>query len=156
MKRKLKGFTLVELIVVIAIVGVLAAILVPQMMGYIRESRVTTANANARAVRLAAQSKQHSLLAFGDRACRPDGIYICSDGSGVAYEVGGEWSVNLRQYLSTGFNDCFAFQMSPDGETVLFALWSKSPIDEDEVRHYDMDELQELGGRIGCHFHLEP
>ena len=33
-----KGFTLVELVVVIAIIGVLAAILVPTMMSYIRKS----------------------------------------------------------------------------------------------------------------------
>lgn len=32
-----KGFTLVELVVVIAIIGVLAAILVPTMMSYIRK-----------------------------------------------------------------------------------------------------------------------
>ena len=38
-KYKKHGFTLVELIVVIAIIGVLAAILIPSMMGYIKKSK---------------------------------------------------------------------------------------------------------------------
>lgn len=42
-----KGFTLIELIVVIAIIGVLAMVLVPTMFGYIRKSKISSANNSA-------------------------------------------------------------------------------------------------------------
>lgn len=45
--RRKKAFTLVELIVVIAIIGVLVAIMIPTMLNYYRDSKIKTANATA-------------------------------------------------------------------------------------------------------------
>lgn len=43
-KKNVKGFTLVELIVVIAIIGVLAVVLVPNMMNYLKKASISKAN----------------------------------------------------------------------------------------------------------------
>lgn len=54
-KRKLKGFTLLELITVIAMIAILAAILIPNVSDYIRTNHIRSANSQAQQVFMAAQ-----------------------------------------------------------------------------------------------------
>ncbi len=58
MNKKLtkKGFTLVEIIVVLVILAILAAAAIPTMLGFVEDARGKTQIANARAAYVAAQT----------------------------------------------------------------------------------------------------
>jgi len=47
-KNRSRGFTLIELMIVVAIIGILAAVAIPSFMKYIRRSKTTEASMNVR------------------------------------------------------------------------------------------------------------
>ena len=68
MRRKQAGFTLVELVVVLAILGILAAIAIPKYASHVKEARTAALNGLAGAVRSSVVVVQSKYIASGATA----------------------------------------------------------------------------------------
>lgn len=75
-KKNRKGFSLVELIVVLVIMAILAAALVPTLIGYIKQTRESNAKNEASMVVQAAQTISSGAFASADGTYKVNGVDI--------------------------------------------------------------------------------
>ena len=95
MKRQRKGFTLVELAIVIAILGILAVVAIPKYQGMVDEARSSAAKAQLGTVRSAiaiSYAKNHGK--FPNQTGSPD---VFSTASSTIFADGGTPSVEITK-----------------------------------------------------------
>lgn len=125
--KKVKGFTLIELIVVIAIIAVLAAILIPNLMNWVGKSSLRTANTNAKAV----ATNSATILAELETA----GVYLSSNGGSGTYtaelkfegtipESMGSFEKAVAKAAGLPKDSVWGVEFDEQGE-VLAAFWAK-------------------------------
>lgn len=102
-----KGFTLVELVVVIAIIGVLAAILVPTMIGVVQDSNITSADSTASQIK----TQTTNFLTKADTAKQSirgtDSMVVvsCGIGQGAKASEGDKYSTD-KWNIEVSSTDC--------------------------------------------------
>lgn len=88
LRKNKKGFTLVEIIVVLLIIGILLAITIPSIMGYVGKARDAQIQADARTGFLGAQTISARLKAEGTKESASNGISSKIDATSINTEAG--------------------------------------------------------------------
>ena len=152
-KSNKKGFTLVELVVVIAIIGVLAAILIPTMMNYVKKARLKTANSNAKLVFTTVNNKCADIVSDGDKCdgLTTDEITNVADWKDAddSDDVGKVQKAVYAALNDNGDGIGFVFidystKDVDDQESTNFAQWQTNDDDEGQITGQFPDPCKEV------------
>lgn len=142
MERKLKGFTIIELLVVLTIITVLCSIGVPAALTWVKDARMRDANEEARLVYSAVQDYLTELeIKNIDLSMSQDYIISASDSNVSIFSLPADanestwgmifWSGqdphNFDDALGDDFEGVWAVKFNKDTYTVEHAWWAEIP-----------------------------
>lgn len=150
--RKTKGFTLIELMIVVAILGILAAIAVPAFIKYVRRAKSSEAVMNVRKMfdgavayysrdwsdrRGVAISPQFPQTTNLDRNPAPANNACCGQPSDKCVPTPGVWDTPMWQALNFGIDDAhyywYNFISAGTGLTSAFTAQGLGNLDCDQA-----------------------
>lgn len=125
-----KGFTLIELIVVIAILGILMLILVPSFLGYADDAKEQVAKANTRTVwtsAKAAESKSEYTTGMSVTLCPKVDSKFCDE---IKNKLGTSFTGTYSVILDAGNKKVEKVEYTTNGKTCNY---DSSQTDEEKI-----------------------
>lgn len=152
MRSKLRGFTLIELIVVMAIIGILAAILVPTMLGFVLNAKVSKCNANAKFIYSSAQTGIVDLVNSGTDPVA-SAVYLKADSDNEAVNAAAS-TIKVSLYLGEDFKGYYGFKIDASGTGIEYAIWSDRPLTAADIVPLNETQVEQSitsGAPKGCY-----
>ena len=147
--KKLRGFTIIELIVTMAIIAALAAIITPMLFRYADNARISRLKTNARHIYGAAvYAVADSIATPGLNNITPNTIYTGGASDLIGYSSNGG-NCDMKNYLGSDFTGYFAFVTDSTGSSCAYALWSNSSISESDVEQLTQQQIEST--YVGCY-----
>lgn len=139
-----KGFTLVEMIVVIGIIGILVAMIAPSLVGYINKAKISNNRVAATTIgRVATSVYAEDPTFFEEKNFRSDGLEEFLEGLKGAYVV---WldksSQQIRAMYAPNKNDLPKIEEWTGQSTELVGMYPESmKVDQSNENDEDKEDL---------------
>lgn len=148
--QRRSGFSLLEVVIVVLIIGVLASIAIPRFMTYQLKAKSTEAKTNLGAIRVAEEAYfsefEHYLSVAAEPAIVPGGQSTIFDGRNSEFAGLG---------FSTDGNVYFSYGVGVSADGVGYSADAAADIDEDGVVQFwgytKLDGAgEQVAGQVGC------